>query len=37
MSTQAPEDHLSEKRAPVTADLGGAIVFIWDIDRLETF
>jgi len=37
MSTQASEDYISEKRVPVTADLGGAIVFIWDIDRLVTF
>lgn len=37
MSTQAPVDNISEIRAPVTADLGGAIVFIWDIDRLVTF
>lgn len=22
---------------PVTADLGGAVVFIWDIERIETY
>jgi uncharacterized protein YaaQ len=22
---------------PVTAELGGAIVFVWDIDRIETY
>jgi uncharacterized protein YaaQ len=37
MSTQSPDEHNSDLRAPVTADLGGAIVFIWDINRIETF
>ena len=37
MSTTAPEDYESKSRTPVTADLGGAVVFIWDINRIETF
>lgn len=37
MSSQAPQDQSSNIRVPVTADLGGAIVFIWDIDRIETY
>lgn len=37
MSTSAPEDYASKNGTPVTADLGGAVVFIWDINRIETF
>ena len=37
MSPQSTEDTLSMGSKPVTADLGGAVAFIWDIDRIETF
>lgn len=37
MSTHSPEDSGSIGISPVTADLGGAIAFIWDIDQIETF
>ena len=30
-------DEASKGSNPVTADLGGAVVFIWDIDRIETY
>ena len=35
---EAGEAHpLSFKRSSVTAQLGGAVVFVWDIERVETF
>jgi uncharacterized protein YaaQ len=37
MSTHAADDPKSIGKSPVTAELGGAIAFIWDIDRIETF
>lgn len=37
MGPQSTEDDLSMGSKPVTADLGGAVAFIWDIDRIETF
>jgi uncharacterized protein YaaQ len=37
MSTFAPGGEKSLGKKPVTAELGGAIAFIWDIDRIETF
>ena len=37
LSTRVPEDYESMGKTPVTADLGGAVVFIWDINRIETF
>jgi hypothetical protein len=37
MSTSGAADQLSMGSAPVTADLGGAVAFIWDISRIETF
>ncbi len=26
-----------EGRAPVTAELGGAVIFVWDLERFETY
>lgn len=37
MSPQTTSDPLTMGAAPVTADLGGAVAFIWDISRIETF
>ena len=37
MSPQTTEDPLMMGSTPVTADLGGAVAFIWDINRIETF
>jgi uncharacterized protein YaaQ len=37
MSTRCAADQPSMGSAPVTADLGGAVAFIWDISRIETF
>lgn len=37
MSTRPIDHQKSFESIPVTADLGGAIAFIWDIDRIETF
>jgi len=37
MSTSTPDNYESKGRTPVTADLGGAVVFVWDISRIETF
>jgi len=37
MSTRTPEENETMGRTPMTADLGGAVVFIWDINRIETF
>ncbi|MEA3327229.1 MAG: cyclic-di-AMP receptor [Chloroflexota bacterium] len=37
MSTQVPENYEAMGKTPVTADLGGAVVFIWDISRIEAF
>ncbi len=37
MNPQTTEDPLSMGSSPVTADLGGAVAFIWDVDRIETF
>jgi len=37
MSTRKADESNTIDSTPVTADLGGAIAFIWDIDRIETF
>jgi uncharacterized protein YaaQ len=38
MSTHPKEGLVGEPEVtPVTADLGGAVAFIWDINRIETF
>ncbi len=37
MNTRSASDHPSMGASPVTADLGGAVAFIWDISRIETF
>ncbi len=37
MNTHPSEDNTSIGQTPVTADLGGAVAFIWDIERIETF
>lgn len=38
MSTHAKEESASAiGHPPVTADLGGAVAFVWDINRIETF
>jgi len=37
MSTSSPNERTSMGSSPVTADLGGAVAFIWDIDQINTF
>jgi len=37
MSTKPSGNFETEGKTPVTADLGGAIAFIWDIDEIITF
>ncbi len=37
MSTRSPENSGTTGVSPVTAELGGAIAFIWDIDQVVTF
>lgn len=38
MSTHAKiGDPENPRTPPVTADLGGAVAFVWDINRIETF
>jgi len=37
MSTHKTGEDDAFGSSPVTADLGGAIAFIWDIDQIETF
>jgi len=37
MSTSSKKEKLSLGSSPVTADLGGAVAFIWDIDQIKTF
>jgi uncharacterized protein YaaQ len=37
MSTRTPDENGEFEHPPVTADLGGAIAFIWEINRIETF
>lgn len=37
MNTRPSSDQEAISKSPVTADLGGAIAFIWDIDRIENF
>ena len=32
-----PEDSRSLGPIPVNTELGGAVVFIWDVDRFETY
>ncbi len=31
------EDPLISQRPPAKADVGGAVVFVWDMERLETY
>ena len=37
MSTHQVQDHAPTGSSQVTADLGGAVAFIWDIEQIETF
>lgn len=37
MNTRSPENSETRGVSPVTAELGGAIAFIWDIDQVVTF
>jgi len=37
MNPQTAEDPLALGSTAVTADLGGAVAFVWDIGRIETF
>lgn len=37
MNRRLEKEKSSQQRTPVTADVGGAITFVWDIDRIETF
>ncbi len=37
VETSKPRTPFSLGSMPVTAELGGAVVFIWDLDRFETY
>lgn len=37
MNTKISDKTTTPERSPVTADLGGAIAFVWDIDQIVTF
>jgi uncharacterized protein YaaQ len=37
MKTLSSDKQDSKASSPVTADLGGAVAFIWDIDQIENF
>lgn len=37
MDTRPEKERAFSERELVTADVGGAIAFIWDIDRIENF
>lgn len=37
MKTHQEKETNSQQRPPVTAEVGGAITFVWDLDRIETF
>lgn len=37
MNTSPTNERISVGSSPVTADLGGAVAFIWDIDQIKTF
>ena len=37
VESSEPREPFSLDPAPVTAELGGAVVFIWDLDRRETY
>lgn len=37
MSTKQAGENDSTGKPPVTADLGGAVVFVWDINQIVTF
>jgi len=37
MNTRLEKEKTSLQRTAVTAEVGGAIAFVWDIDRIETF
>ena len=37
VGSSVSKDGLSLGPIPVTADLGGAVVFIWDLDHFETY
>lgn len=37
MSTRTAGEDITPGQAPVSADLGGAIAFVWDINRVVTF
>ena len=37
VETSEPRTPFSLGSAPVTAELGGAVVFIWNLDRFETY
>ena len=37
MSTRTPGEGTGDSKSPVTAELGGAVVFVWDINQILTF
>lgn len=37
MSTHSPDEQNTNDTPPVSADLGGAIAFVWDINQVENF
>jgi hypothetical protein len=37
MSTRGGDESSFDGRPPVTANLGGAVVFIWDIQQVEIY
>lgn len=37
MNTYAQDLSDTDRQPPVTADLGGAVTFVWDINQIETY
>lgn len=36
-SGESEREHISPNRVPVTAELGGAAIFVWNLDRFEIY
>jgi uncharacterized protein YaaQ len=37
MKTHPLKDQQSKEKAPLKADIGGAVAFVWDIESIQTF
>ena len=37
MNTYAQDPNDTDRRSPVTADLGGAVTFVWDLSQIENY